>query len=103
MTEEQQRKCDQFLAAWDTDIGLAAGYIAKKRGVSLEAALSMIASMQMAAVRDELTKAQRHPTYNPDCPHCVEQKRVQEIATRFMERVLKQMEKDDEDGSWISP
>jgi len=100
MTPDEEAKAQEFLDRWDKDWGFFAEHIATQRGVSRAEALMFIMAMQVGSMRDEFTRAQKHPEFRADCPHCVEQQRLQDVTARYMERAIKHMDECEGDDGW---
>lgn len=100
MTPEQLEKAEGFIKTWDADWGLYTDHVATTRGVARNDALLFIVALQIASMRDEFVRAQKHPEFKEDCKHCVEEKRIKDITVRYMEKVIGFIETDTAPDDW---
>lgn len=103
VTAEKNREehFQNFLTSYDGDWGYIANRLADERKIPRTEAWAVILAMQINTLSYAIEGAY-HPKFNPKCPHCVEVKRVADIQTAYMERVMKHLE-DEENGEGWKP
>ena len=90
----------QVAQAWREDWSILVAGVMDGTGLSRTDVLLFLVAMNMAATWQAVEASSRHPTFNPDCAHCMKEKARQELFDRYMERALKYMDDETKGDDW---
>lgn len=108
LTPEQQEHTREIASAWkrawDTDWGATLDAMCRSTGLNRTEAMLFVLCMraEYLPIMEQRTP-DPHEGFRSDCTHCVEQKRVLDIQTRYMEEAIKFMQREQSEGDEWKP
>ena len=101
LTPEELRERRRVMAVgWHEDWKPLVDGLVEDAGFSRIEALLFLAAINAAATVNRVEGLSQHPTFHPDCAHCMKEKARQELFDRYMERALKYMDDETKGDDW---